>query len=62
MFTDSCQPIRIKVVLSRDDYKLACDAHRDEKSVTVTGVIHHDVKVRVYELSEPSDFRVLDED
>jgi hypothetical protein len=55
------QSARVKVVLNRDNYKLACDAHRDEKRVAVTGVIHHDIKVRVYELSEPSDFAVLDD-
>jgi len=27
----------------------------------VTGIIHHDVKIRIYELSEPSDFQVLDQ-
>ena len=55
------QPARIKVVLNREDYRLACDAHRDDQRVEVTGLIHHDVKVRVYELSEPSGFRVLDD-
>lgn len=55
------QSARVKVVLNREEYKLACDAHRDDKRVAVTGVIHHDVKIRVYELSEPSDFQVLDE-
>jgi hypothetical protein len=55
------QPARVKVVLNREDYKRACDAHRDEKRVAVTGVIHHDVKIRVYEISEPRDFQVLDE-
>jgi hypothetical protein len=53
------QPARVKVVLNRDDYRLACDAHRDEQRVAVTGMIHHDVKIRVYELSEPRDFEVL---
>jgi hypothetical protein len=56
------RPARVKVVLSREDYRRACDAHRDEKRVAVTGVIHHDVKIRVYELSEPRDFQVLDEE
>ena len=56
------QSARVKVVLHRDDYRRACDAHRDEKPVAVTGIIHHDVKIRVYELSEPHDFQVLDED
>jgi hypothetical protein len=53
---------RVKVVLNHDDYRRACDAHRDEKRVAVTGLIHHDVKVRVYELSEPRDFEVLEEE
>jgi hypothetical protein len=53
---------RVKVVLNRDDYRRACDAHRDEKQVAVTGMVHHDIKVRVYELSEPQDFQVLDEE
>ncbi len=52
---------RVKVALNRDDYKLACDAHRDERRVAITGIIHHDVKIRVYELSEPSKFQVLPE-
>jgi len=55
------QSARVKVVLNRDDYKRACDAHRDEERVAVKGVIHHDVKIRVYELSEASDFEVLED-
>lgn len=55
------QSARVKVVLNRDDYKRACDAHRDEVRVAVKGVIHHDVKIRVYELSEASDFEVLED-
>lgn len=56
------QSARVKVVLNREDYRHACDAHRDEKRVAVTGLIHHDIKIRVYELSEPSDFKVLDDE
>lgn len=56
----SGQTARVKVVLNREDYIHACNAHRDEKRVAVIGVIHHDVKIRVYDLSEPSDFQVLD--
>ena len=52
--------VRVKVVLNRDDYRKACDAHRDERRVAVSGIIHHDAKVRVYELSQPQDFEVLD--
>jgi hypothetical protein len=37
--------IQALVVLHRDDYKRACDAHRDEKPVAVTGMIHHDIKL-----------------
>ena len=55
------QSARVKVVLNREEYKRACDALRDERRVSVRGVIHHDARVRVYELSEPSDFRVLDD-
>ena len=40
-------------------YRRACDAHRDEKRVAVTGIIHHDIKIRVYDLSEAEDFQVL---
>ena len=53
------QPARLKVILGREDYKRACDAHRDDQRVAVTGLIHHDAKVRVYELTEPRDFEVL---
>ncbi len=55
------QGVRIKVVLNREDYQKACDAHRDGKRVAVTGMIHHDARVRVYELSEPGDFEVLND-
>lgn len=56
------RPARVKVVLNSDDYRRACDAHRDQKTVAVSGRIHHDAKVRVYELSEPQDFQVLEDE
>jgi hypothetical protein len=52
---------RVKVDLERDDFARACDALRDGQRVAVTGIIRHDVKAREYELSEPSDFRILGE-
>ena len=54
------QIARIKVVLNQDDYRKACDAHRDDRRVSVTGIIHHDVRIRVFELSEPREFTVID--
>lgn len=52
-------PARIKVVLNREDYRRACDAHRDEQRVAVTGIVYPDARIRVYELSEPDGFQVL---
>ena len=50
---------RVKVELNEDEYRDACDAHRDQKRVAVVGIIRQDVRAREYELSEPSDFQVL---
>jgi hypothetical protein len=51
---------KLKVDLAPDDFELACKALSKRKRVQVTGIILNDVKTRVYELSEPRDFKVLD--
>ena len=51
---------KLKVDLGRDDYNKACDAHRNEKDVSITGIILHDVKTREFLLSDASDFNVAD--
>ena len=55
------QPARIKVDLEAQDFRRACDALPDQRQVAVTGIIRHEVKAREYELSEASDFKVLDD-
>ncbi len=46
----------IRVVLSPDEYRLACDAHRDEKTVSIHGTPEKGKKF-LY-LTSPSNFRV----
>jgi len=55
------QPARVKVNLAPEDFRRACDALPDQKQVAVTGIIHHEVKAREYELHEASGFRVVED-
>jgi hypothetical protein len=55
------QPAKVKVDLAPEDFRRACDALRVEKLVAVTGIIRNGVKARVYELTEPSDFEVIED-
>ena len=53
------QPGKIKVDLEAADFRRACDALPDRKQVAVTGIIRNEVKAREYELTEPRDFKVI---
>lgn len=48
---------RVQLVLDRDAYLLACDAHRDGKAVAVTGFVQREAKR--HRLLEPENFQVL---
>jgi hypothetical protein len=50
-------PTRVQVLLNLEDYKKACDAHRDGKTVTVSGLLHREAKL--YHLLHPQDFTVV---
>ena len=52
---------KLKIDLTPEDFALACTALPREKLVRVTGVIRNDVRTRVYELSEPQGFKVIDD-
>jgi hypothetical protein len=52
---------KLKIDLTPEDLDLACAALPRGKLVRVTGVIRNDVKTRVYELSEPQGFIVIDD-
>jgi hypothetical protein len=49
-------PTRVQVVLNSDDYKKACDAHRDGQAVAVTGLLQREAKL--YHLLQPQNFSV----
>ena len=49
--------VAIRVILSPDEYRLACDAHRDEKTVSVHGTPERGK--RFLYLSAPRDFQVI---
>ncbi|MGD0043458.1 MAG: hypothetical protein ABSE84_24140, partial [Isosphaeraceae bacterium] len=53
------QPGKIKVDLEAADFRRACDALPDRKQVAVTGIIRNEVRAREYELTEPRDFKVI---
>ncbi len=50
-------PVRIQVALDRDDYKKACNAHRDGQTVAITGLLHRETKM--YRLLEPKNFEII---
>ena len=50
-------PIRVQVVLNSDDYKKACDAHRDGLAVSVMGLLQREAKL--YQLLQPQDLSVI---
>jgi hypothetical protein len=53
------RPTRVRVVLGQADYVRACDAHRDQRRVAVTGVLHRSATAKLFELLQPRDFDVL---
>jgi hypothetical protein len=50
-------PTRVQVVLNSDDYKKACDAHRDGQAVAVSGLLQREAKL--YHLLQPQNFSVV---
>ncbi|HEU5117104.1 MAG TPA: hypothetical protein VFT74_10605, partial [Isosphaeraceae bacterium] len=54
-------PARVKVDLTQEDWDKACGALQFDRRVALTGIIRHDAKGREYVLSEPRDFRVIEE-
>lgn len=50
---------RVKVALSAEDFRKACDALRDKHRVAITGIIRENVRAYDYELSDPTGFEVL---
>ena len=50
-------PTPVQVVLDSDDYKRACDAHRDGQTVAVTGLLQREAKL--YHLLQPQNFSVV---
>lgn len=53
------RPARVRVVLKQAEYGMACDAHRDRRRVTVTGILHREAEAKQFELLHPQGFQVL---
>jgi hypothetical protein len=53
-------PTRVQVLLNPEDYKEACNAHRDGRIVVVSGLLQREAKL--YYLLQPQDFSVLAKD
>jgi hypothetical protein len=56
--TEKGKPCLIRAVLSQEDYKLACNAHRDGKTVSIRGKPEKPGKYLI--LTSPTDFKVVD--
>jgi hypothetical protein len=50
---------RVRFMLPQGDYARACDAHRDRRRISVTGVLQRDARSRMFDLLQPHDFQVL---
>ncbi len=50
-------PTRVQVVLGPEQYKEACNAHRDGRAVAVSGLLQREAKL--YHLLQPQDFSVI---
>lgn len=57
--TEKGKPRLIRVKLSQEDYRLACDAHRDEKMISIKGKPEKPGKYLI--LTSSTDFRILNE-
>jgi len=55
--TERGKPRLIRAELSQEDYRLACDAHRDEKIISIRGKPEKPGKYLI--LTSSTDFRVL---
>jgi hypothetical protein len=53
---------RVRFQLKQQQYIEACNAHRDRRSVSITGMLHGDAQSRLFDLIIPEDFRVLPPD
>jgi hypothetical protein len=53
------RPARVRFRLERADDARACDAHRDQRPVAVTGVLQRAPQARRFDLREPRGFAVL---
>ncbi len=51
---------RVRFLLNQDDYGRACDAHRDQRRVSATGILKRDPKAKLFDLLHPQDFQVLE--
>jgi len=49
--------VHVRVILGKDDYAKACNAHRDARLVAVRGQLHRELKF--FELLGPHDFQIL---
>ncbi len=52
----SGRTLHVRVTLKPDEYRAACDAHRDGRSIVVTGLLEKPGKF--WELMSPSNFRI----
>jgi hypothetical protein len=53
------QSSRVQMVLNKADYAKACDAHRDARAISVSGVLHRGPKA--FELLQPQNFQIKEE-
>lgn len=51
------QSVRVQLRLNKADYAKACDAHRDARRVSISGIVHRGAKA--FELLQPQEFQVI---
>lgn len=50
---------QVRFDVRSENYRAVCDALRDGSPVRVTGLVHRDARRKVYDLTDPQDFQVL---
>lgn len=53
------RPATVRFGLDEDQYRIACDAYRDQKLVRVTGTLRRDEKSKFYDVQQVESFEVL---
>ena len=53
------RPSIVRFGLDEDQYRMACDAYRDQKHVRITGTLRRDERSKFYDVRQVESFEIL---